>query len=331
MVLVAVEGENVDVVVGRLVRIGGRLFIVLRDGRVIPLEQLKMEQQEQRDSLPEPDYDSFYRWCTRSATERTCREYVRYLRKLPWPLRKEQLYEMELNKWHILALRSYLNFLEEQGYSVDDWRKLRALKLPSTGADRYIPPVDVVRDSLPRLIPRYRIVYYVMLYTALRLEHALRLLAEWRELHSRLEELPGSCVRIALPASWSDDVKRAFYAYMPRWLKEAIDRIVSLGYQVPRRDSVTKYARSKGAPAPKYIRKFALQHIALILGPQAAAHIGGHDPGAQLLQLPSAVRTKVTEKSYINVEELAKNEYYRYAGWVEENVAPRTLISASSG
>ena len=232
--------------VARLVLDGGRWYIVLEDGSRLPVsfegQGLKLGFNP-LEELPEPDYDRFLSWCRRSVSEKTCREYVRYLQRFEWPLRRDRLYEMELTKWHILALRNYLSFLEEQGYSVEEWRRLRALKLPSTGADRYIPPVDAVRDSLPRLIPRYRLVYYIMLYSALRLEHTLRLLREWQDLRSRAESIPGSCVRIALPASWSDDNKRAFYAYMPRWLYRIVDSVVEAGYRVPRRDSVTKHAR----------------------------------------------------------------------------------------
>ena len=151
------------------------------------------------------------------------------------------------------------------------------------------------------------------------------MLREWRGLRHRVEELPGSCARVALPPDWSEGNKRAFYAYMPRWLYSYISKVID-DYRVPRRDSVTKHAKAKGAPVPKSIRKFALQHIALLLGPQAAAHIGGHDPGSQLLLLPSAVRTRVTEKHYVSIEELVKNEYHRYAEWLERNVAPRALL-----
>lgn len=307
--------------VGRLVFEDGQWFLMMGDSKV----PVVLESRAGADELPEPDYEAFFKWCLKSATEKTCREYVRYLERFPWPLGKDDLYDMELTKWHVLALRNYLNFLGERGLDVASWKELRALRIPSSGEDRYIPPVDAVRDSLPRLIPRYRLIYYIILYSALRLEHTLRLLKEWRELRSRVEDLPGSCVRIALPASWSDDNKRAFYAYMPAWLHRIVSAVVEAGYKVPRRDSVTKHAKGKRAPAPKYIRKFALQHIALILGPQAAAHFGGHDPGAQLIQIPSAVKTKVTEKNYISVEELAKNEYHRYARWLEE-VAPRHLL-----
>ena len=312
--------------VARLVFENGHWYLVLGSERV-PVS-LEAKPSSSLEELPEPDYDKFLSWCVKSATKRTCNEYVRYLRRFPWPLRRERLYEMELTKWHILALRNYLNYLREQGFDVASWKELRALRIPSSGEDRYIPPVDVVRDTLPRLIPRYRLIYYIILYSALRLEHTLRLLREWGGLRSRIEDLPGSCVRIALPASWSDDNKRAFYAYMPSWLYRVVDSLED--YKVPRRDSVTKHAKSKGAPAPKYIRKFALHYIAMILGPQAAAHIGGHDPGAQLLQIPSAIRTKVTEKSYISVEELVRYEYHRYASWAEANVAPPQLFQASS-
>jgi len=92
---------------------------------------------------------------------------------------------------------------------------------------------------------------------------------------------------------------------------------------VPRRDSVTKYAKEKGAPVPKYIRKFALDAIAELLGPDIAAHVAGHDPGAKLWRALPAVKTKTTGKRYVRLEDIAAEQYHLYAEWLEREVAPR--------
>ncbi|HID41691.1 MAG TPA: hypothetical protein EYP33_06015 [Pyrodictium sp.] len=168
----------------------GRWYIVIGDSRIPVVLEAPLGQDP--NELPEPDYDRFLSWCRRSVSEKTCREYVRYLQRFGWPLRREKLYEIGLTKWHVLALRNYLRFLEEHGFSVDSWRRMRALAVPESDEDRYVPPLEDVRDCLPRLIPGYRLVYYIMLYTALRLEHSLRLLADWGSVKARLEPLPGS-------------------------------------------------------------------------------------------------------------------------------------------
>ena len=318
-------------VVGRLVERDGRFYLVIGD-KVVPVSlEAPPRAEAHRDlgELPEPDYEAFRKWCVKSVSERTCREYVRYLRRFPWPLRREDLYSMELTKWHVLALRNYIRFLSELGYGVGDWLRLKALSIPQAGEDRYVPPVEAVRASLPRLAPRYRLVYYVILYSALRLEHALRLLEDWSRVSSRVEPLPGSCVRLVPPPGWPGGrVKRVFYVYMPGWLVDTIAGFLSEGYRVPRRDSVTKHAREKGAPAPKYIRKFALDRIAEMLGPDIAAHIAGHDPGAQLQRALGSARTKVTGRHYVRLEDIAAERYYEYARWLERNVAPRSLLSS---
>ncbi|WP_338252162.1 hypothetical protein [Pyrodictium abyssi] len=288
------------------------------------------------------------------------------------------------------------------GGSLEAWRRMEALRVPESGEDRYVPPVEQVRTSLPRLRPRYRLVYYVLLYTAARPEHVLRLLGDWGSVAVRTEPIAGGCLRIVAPPGWpeknpertcgtyvsylrkfrwplrredlytmklnkwhvlalrnylrfleeqgggSDPLpepdyelfrrwciqskskrqshKHVYGFYMPGWLYEAVNKAVEQGYRPPRRDKLAKHAAGKGAPAPKYIRKFSLHHIARMLGPQAAAHVGGHDPGAELIQIPSAVKTKTTEENYISLEDLVKMEYHRFARWLEENVAPRSLL-----
>jgi len=276
------------------------------------------------DVLPVPDYEAFMAWCRRGTSEETCRRYRSYLERLPWPLRVEDLYRVELNKWAVLALRAYLNFLEERGYDVARWRRLRALRVPKSRKDKYVPQPGEVRRSLEALEGVYRLVYYVMLYTGFRLEHSIRLLLEWSTLR-RVQRIAGGCLRIVLPPEWGEGVKREFYAYMPAWLHGIVGRVVG-GVRVPRRESVSRRARRVGAVAPKYVRKFALSMAARILSPDAAAHMAGHEEGAELAVIPKAARTGITVERYASIEDLVVNEYWRYARWLEENVAPRSLL-----
>ena len=314
--------------VARLVFENGQWFLVVDGSRVpVSLEGVATRLQPS-DTLPEPDYDAFLSWCLKGTSLETCRRYRSYLERLPWPLRIEDLYRIELNKWMLLALRAYLNFLEGRGYDVTRWRRLRALRVPKSNKDRYVPSVDEVRRSLERLSGVYRLVYYVILYTGFRLEHAIRLLGSWGELRSRAQGIPGSCVRIVLPPGWGEGVKREFYAYMPKWLYDVIDLRVG-GYRIPRRESISRRARKDGAVAPKYLRKFALSIAARILSPDAAAHMAGHEEGAELIAIPKAARTGITVERYASIEDLVKNEYWRYARWLEENVASRSLLESS--
>ncbi len=316
---------------GLLVEKDGRFVLVLEDGAEVPLELLGLSRVSSKvaEELPEPDYDAYYRWCIKSTSEETCRQYVSYLKGFKWPLRREDLYAMDLTSWHKKALRSYLNYLEEQGLDIEDWRKMRALKLGKSGQDMYIPSIEEIRKGLPRLSPRYRLVYYVILYTAWRPKHVLRLLREWDVCRVRVESIAGDCIRIALPPSWASSRKREFYAYMPRWLYTLMDTVV-VGYRVPCRDSVTKHAKKHGMPAPKYARKFALFHLARLTAPDIAAHIGGHEPGMLLQLVAGTAKTETTVRHYVSISDLAKEVYHVYAIWLEENVAPRELLSAAS-
>ncbi len=312
----------------RLVYVNGRWMLVFDDGSMVPVVvESSAGSGAGLEPLPEPDYDAFYRWCVRGTSAETCRRYTSYLRRLPWPLTVDRLYEFRLTKWYVLALRAYLSFLEERGLDVRRWRELRALRLQRSRKDKYVPEPDEVRRSLEVLEPQYRLIYYVILYTGFRLEHVLRLISEWRGLRSRVQEIAGGCVRIVLPPSWTGGVKREFYAYMPRWLYEAVDRAVEQGYRVPRRESVTRRARRVGAVPPKYVRKFALSVAARILSPDAAAHMAGHEEGAELTVIPKAASTQVTVERYASIEDLVRAEYHRYARWLEENVAPSTLLT----
>ncbi len=78
------------------------------------------------------------------------------------------------------------------------------------------------------------------------------------------------------------------------------------------------------APAPKYIRKFALHHIASLLGPEVAAHVAGHDPGSALFR--GVARSATAVRHYVSIEQIAKSEYHRYAKWLE-SIAPNELLT----
>ncbi|HID41179.1 MAG TPA: hypothetical protein EYP33_03375 [Pyrodictium sp.] len=95
------------------------------------------------------------------ADEETCEKHLARLRDFEWPLKLEALYETELTKWHIHAVRAYLNFLEERGYEVERWKRIRALQVPQSGEDLYIPKEDEVRKALETLQPHYRLVYSI--------------------------------------------------------------------------------------------------------------------------------------------------------------------------
>jgi len=313
-VIVAV-GEGVQVTLARIVRgEDGRLYIIV-DGKAIPVIE---KQGEQEVALPEPDYNLFYRWCVSTASEDTCKRYKNKLAELSWPLRLEDLYRLKLSKWGKLAIRAYLNFLEEQGYDLkvlELFRRSKALRVPKSKKDVYIPDIEEVRRALGLLPSRYKLIYIVMLYTGLRLEHVLRLLESWYSLAAH-ENIDGGCIRIPLP--WTIGPKRSFYAYMPLRLKEQLDMQLR-SYKIPARESVSRTAKRLGIVRPKYVRKFALHHMARLLGPDIAAHIGGHEEGGELMPMPVA-ETKIIKERYISVKDLARKLYHIYAEWVYETL-----------
>ena len=260
--------------------------------------------------LPEPPYQEFYKWCFNQAPDRegrgeTCRKYVNYLNRFNWPLSLLEIQTAKLNNWQIMSLRAYLRFLSERGYDVSRWLNLSVLKKKRSGSRKYIPRDSEVAEAINHLnnLPEYKLVYILILYTALRLEHTVRLLRDWLKLKKNYEDIAGDCIRIPLP--WISGPKRAFYAYMPRWLYNTIKPIVL------KRSNVSNIACKKKILAPTFVRKYALHHMARLLGPQVAAHIAGHSHGSELF--PALVRDEILEQHYISIEDLAARLYHRYA------------------
>ena len=88
---------------------------------------------------------------------------------------------------------------------------------------------------------------------------------------------------------------------MPRWPYGAVNMVIN-GYKVPRRDIVYKAAKRRKVVPPKYVGKFALNHMAQLLGPKVAAHIAGHDLGLSIFR--SVAATSTATRHYVSIEDL---------------------------
>jgi len=121
------------------------------------------------------------------------------------------------------------------------------LPIPRSRADRKVPGVNTVKDALNR-IDRFdiRIVYDVLVWSGLRLRHAVMLLNNLDEFN--VVELDGY-YRVDLEIE--SKTKKASVAHLLR-LPEKLEIT---------EDAVSNYAAKKNILRPKYLRKFAITHM----------------------------------------------------------------------
>ena len=221
-------------------------------------------------------------WCQALGTSpETCHKYASYLEK---PLDPG-------NRWSAKAYKLYLKWLcEEYGHqeSCDAYKKL---KVPQAGADKRVPSLEAVLDSINKAGP-YRLVYMILLESGLRLVEAVKLVREYSSLEcTRLDGF----TRCLL--GYTRGKKRALWGY------HITPIITSVEDLTDRR--VTSYAEKYGLVPPKLVRKFVATKMAELGIPfEVIDFIQGRAPRSVLLQ------------HYAQLLGLADREYTRYADWL---------------
>jgi len=196
-------------------------------------------------------------------SEGTVRKYMYYLPRLQGLhlCRKQDVSRafelMRLTKVSYEAFSRLLTYVERklEGYEDLAARLRRAMpKKPKSKEDTYVPPDERVRELLHCLSEKHDQVYYltalVLAYTGLRGTEARYILVNAQRLQA--VELPYGAVRVHLDPEMQRGSKRAFVAYMPRWLWE---RVKARQGGMPHEDTVEKRFRECGLPL-KYLRKW---------------------------------------------------------------------------
>ena len=208
--------------------------------------------------------EGFQRWLREEegTGEKTIRDYMGSLRKLMGARLcgkqdVSQAFErMKLTKVSYEAFSRLLTYVERklEGYE-DLVAKLRRAmpKKPRSREDTYVPPDGQVRELLRCLEAKgqaYRLVALILAYTGLRGTEARYLLENAGRLQA--VELLYGAVRVHLEPEMQRGSKRAYVAYMPKWLWEMVR-----GYsgRMPHEDTIEKRFRECGLPL-KYLRKW---------------------------------------------------------------------------
>ena len=222
-------------------------------------------------------------WCReRGTSPETCRKYASYLEK---PLDPQ-------NRWSAKAYKLYLKWLCEEYNHQESCGQYKRLKVPQAGADKRVPSLEAVLDSINKAGP-YRLVYMILLESGLRLVEAVKLVREYQSLEcTRLDGF----TRCLL--GYTRGKKRALWGYH-------ITPITSIEGLSDRR--VTSYAEKYGLVPPKLVRKFVATKMAELGIPfEVIDFIQGRAPRTVLLQ------------HYAQLLGLADKHYSVYARWLRQ-------------
>ena len=171
--------------------------------------------------------------------------------------------KMGLTKVSYEAFSRLLTYVERklEGYE-DLVAKLRKAmpKKPKSKEDTYVPADEKVRALLACMETRgqvYHLAALVLAYTGLRGTEAHYILKNAHGLQA--VELPYGSVRIHLDPEMQRGSKRAYVAYMPKWLWK---RVLAYRGKVPHKDTIEKRFRECSLPL-KYLRKWWRQKAKL--------------------------------------------------------------------
>ena len=202
----------------------------------------------------------FKKWLKnkRKVSSRTVKDYLSSLMKWPREITPEIALEYLDNKYCVISLRLYIQFLGELGYLeesvVSRWLKLLKVRFEAKEDIREVEGSEVAQAlEVMREYGRsdVELVYLVMLFSGCRLSEAIELVNDFNEKHFiKINEDYG---RYALMKKSKS--KRALWLYLPNFI---VDRI-KIGDVKVTRDAVSRFAERHNILRPKYIRKFFYQ------------------------------------------------------------------------
>jgi intergrase/recombinase/DNA-binding XRE family transcriptional regulator len=238
----------------------------------------------------------FERWLTerksKPISERTLRDYRNIWdlclegKMLGWHLLKQlegsrmlcRDGEYHSTGWARQVFRHYIRYLYVQGKLDWDTYTRLLLLIPGRRYGRKVSQKPIETGDVRRTLlalrekrPDIYTLYLLMLFSAVRFEHALRMLAEWRPnekvyvpyLNRNLTRLecPGDFCRYYMGSE--NDRKPIGFAYFPKSLLPLLERYRD---KLPNKRRIEKVVAKLGGLMPKYIRIYALREMKAAFG-----------------------------------------------------------------
>ncbi len=252
-------------------------------------------KQRAGSGVSQKELSSFYRWCLKSASERVCRGYISYLKK---PLDRS-------NRWSITAWKRYWKYRCEERKDKRACEKFKEVRSKRSGSDLYIPSDTEVSESIERAEEPYRVVFWVLAQSGLRLTEAVYLLSNIDKI--RIVRLDGF---LRAELGLERGTKKAFWAY----LIEQPPKIVL------HPKAVSEYAQENKLLAPKYYRKWVAQKLSTLgCDLDTIDFIQGRTP------------SRILTKHYVELTARADKCYRKYGEWLRSWVqGARPSFSPSS-
>lgn len=280
--LIAVS-DSVDVAVARLVRLNGKLYVLIGD-RLVPVEAEGVSptglygKPELRFELTEELLERYRKWLPseqrghKARDPETIEKYVSYLRKFyecsGGVISPETIMRCITNKHYVRALRALVNMLKFYGevsrpLAIEVLERLRWSRDDRVGEDEV--PVSRILESLAFLeergLPLYRLLYRAMLYSGgIRLEQLFELVPYEERYWRRRGSEPRPYGRYNA-AKVLEDRGISSKPVDHLWLPEEVFReLRSLRLeQLPRPGAARKYYSRHKLVGPTLIRSFCWQ------------------------------------------------------------------------
>ncbi len=197
----------------------------------------------------------FEKWIHKQVNEETARGYIRYLDKYLGSTiicsrvdLEDVLDEVKAGYNHFVkGLRNLIKFLEKKGEIprsfAEELKEL--LKVRRTGTDTYVPPDEVVKQTLAEIDrEEYEILFKLVGYSGIRVREARYLLETFDMKRLHFED------GIAYyDLEWNRGTKKSFKAFMPADFGKKLRRVKLTEY------GITNYLGKRGV-RPKHLRNW---------------------------------------------------------------------------
>ena len=164
----------------------------MTDSSVIT-DDTKARRDKNAENLPsEAELIAFYNYCIKSASRKTCKTYVQYLKK-----------KLDTNnKQSILAWKKYYKWK-------GDIEKWKAIKTKKSGVDLKVPSEAEIKEWLTKVKgTKVELLFKLLLESGIRLTEAVKLINEYDPKNETIESS-----YYIYTMNWSRGSKRVFYVF----------------------------------------------------------------------------------------------------------------------
>ncbi len=176
--------------------------------------------------------NDFANWLRNRIDHETARKYIRYLDKyLTKPITSPKDFQKILQgidkpgvrRWFTKAFRNLLNYLEEiEGVDETLLAKFRKVaKIERSGVREVFITTEELVQAYHNILPKYRILFKLLVYSGIRLDHAVDMLANFDGSNLVIKD---NIARYPI-ATFSRGHKKAFWAYIPTRFADEIERV----------------------------------------------------------------------------------------------------------